>query len=180
MLLFPGISRRCALSNHLFRTIWFTGIFYTKMWHRAIVYNDVTSPNHRRYSAVSGTFSENLKFTLFKRSLINYYWLKNSEKHFVCKSDSQISFFHHKKMCKFTIVPRAQNRAKCSYRPLRGAKMFIPPASTSKMFIPPETLLLAANYALACIATFPPIWTQNVVRTSSDMVAMWLVRGNHP
>ena len=72
-------------------------VFYTKMWHRTIVYNDLTSPYHRKHSAVSGTFLDNLKFTLFKRSLINYYQLKNSEKHFVCKSDPQISFFHHKK-----------------------------------------------------------------------------------
>ena len=53
-----------------------------------------------------------------------------------------------------SIVPRRQNRAKCSYRPLQGAKMFIPPASTGKMLIPPETFLPAANYALARNATF--------------------------
>ena len=53
-----------------------------------------------------------------------------------------------------SIVPRRQNRAKCSYRPLQRAKMFIPPASTGKMFIPPETWLPAANYALARNATF--------------------------
>ena len=62
------------------------------------------------------------------------------------------------------IVPWRQNRAKCSYRPLERAIMFIPPASTDKMFIPPaptgkmfiphETWLPAAIYALARNATF--------------------------
>ena len=38
------------------------------------------------------------------------------------------------------------------------------------------TWLPAANYALARNSTFfPLIWTQNVVCTSSDMMAMWLV-----
>ena len=36
------------------------------------VHNDVTSPYYRKHSAVSGMFSENLKFILFLRSLINY------------------------------------------------------------------------------------------------------------
>ena len=53
-----------------------------------------------------------------------------------------------------SIVPRRQNRAKCSYRPLQRAIMFIPPASTGKMFIPHETWLPTANYALARNATF--------------------------
>ena len=61
-------------------------------------------------------------------------------------------------------TPRRRNRAKCSYRPLQRAKMFIPlastgemfipPASKSKMFIPLETWLPAANYAFARNATF--------------------------
>ena len=63
-----------------------------------------------------------------------------------------------------SIVPRRQNRAKCSYRPLQRAKMFIPPASTGEMFIPPastgkifilpDTWLPTAHYALAFNATF--------------------------
>ena len=73
-----------------------------------------------------------------------------------------------------SIAPRRLNRAKCSYRPLQWAEMFIPSAptggnvptarfnwrnvhtaaSTSKMFIPPDTWLPAANYTLARNPTF--------------------------
>ena len=57
------------------------------------------------------------------------------------------------------------NGRKCSYRPLQGAKCSYRP----KLDCP---RLTTHSYATRL---FPPIWTQNVVCTSSDMVAMWLV-----
>ena len=65
-----------------------------------------------------------------------------------------------------SIVPPRQNRAKCSYRPLQRAKCSY------------RTKLDCLRVTTHSHATrlFLPIWTQNVVCTSSDMVAMWLVR----
>ena len=54
-----------------------------------------------------------------------------------------------------SIVPRRQNRAKCSYRPKLDCPRLTTHSHTTRLF--------------------PAIWTQNVVCTSSDMVAMWLV-----
>ena len=54
---------------------------------------------------------------------------------------------------------------KCSYRPLQRAKCSYRP----KLNCPGLTTHSHAT------RLFPPIWTQNVVCTSSDMVAMWLV-----
>ena len=54
---------------------------------------------------------------------------------------------------------------KCSYRPLQRAKCSYRP----KLDCPRLTTHLHAT------RLFPPIWTQNVMCTSSDMVAMWLV-----
>ena len=53
---------------------------------------------------------------------------------------------------------------KCSYRPLERVKCSHPPT----LDCPRLTTLSHA------MRLFPPIWTQNVVCTSSDMVAMWL------
>ena len=57
------------------------------------------------------------------------------------------------------------NGRKCSYRPLPRAKCsYRPKLDCSRLTTHSHATRL-----------FPPIWTQNVVCTSSNMVAMWLV-----
>ena len=63
------------------------------------------------------------------------------------------------------IKPRRHNRAKCSCRPLQREKCSYRPTLDCPR-------LTTRSHAMRL---FPPIWTQNVVCTSSNMVAMWLV-----
>ena len=57
------------------------------------------------------------------------------------------------------------NARKFSYRPLQWAKCsYHPPLDCPRL-----------TTRLYAMRLFPPIWTQNVVCTSSDMMAMWLV-----
>ena len=49
-------------------------VFYTKMWLRAIVHNDVTSPYHRKYSVVSGKFKIYTFLTLINKLFNIVHW----------------------------------------------------------------------------------------------------------
>ena len=73
------------------------------------------------------------------------------------------------------IAARWRNRAKCSYRPLQRAKCSYRPPQRAKCLYR-RTLdcprLTTRSHAMLL---FPSICTQNVVCTSRDMVAMWLV-----
>ena len=68
------------------------------------------------------------------------------------------------------------NGRKCSYRPLQRAKCSYRPLQRAKCSYHRPTFdcprLTTRSHAMRL---FPPIWTQNVACTSSDMVAMWLV-----
>ena len=73
---------------------------------------------------------------------------------------------------KYILCPNGRKKSarfkgrKCSYRPLQPGKCLY-----RLTFDCPR--LTTRSHATRL---FPPIWTQNVVCTSSDMVTMWLVR----
>ena len=84
-----------------------------------------------------------------------YVFIEVLENTFVSKGAEKIALHACAQSGMQTIAPRWRNQAKCSYRPTLYCRR-----------------LTTRSHA---IRLFPPIWAQNVVCTSSDMVLMCLV-----